>query len=92
MASPYTDGRLLEILRDLAAELGQSPTWSGLLARRDLPSPITYVNRFGSWNAALEAAGLKLNRARQVQLHAWFFLRSESLLQFHSLERLGRRR
>ena len=38
MAS-YTDERLLEILRDLAAKLGRSPLIRELFARRDLPSP-----------------------------------------------------
>jgi hypothetical protein len=59
MPSPYTDQQLLDILRDLAAELGRSPTVQELLARPGLPSHSTYFNRFASWNAALEAAGLE---------------------------------
>ena len=62
MALDYTDERLLEILRDLAAELGRSPTQHELKARRDLPALNAYINRFGSWNAALEAAGLATYR------------------------------
>ncbi len=64
MASPYTDERLIEILRNLANELGRPPTAQELRARRDLPAPITYLNHFGGWNAALETAGLEPNRWR----------------------------
>jgi len=64
MASPYTDADLLDILRNLAAELGRPPTAQELRARRDLPALITYLNHFGSWNAALETAGLEPNRWR----------------------------
>ncbi len=55
----YTDDQLLDILRDLAAELDRPPTQLELAARRDLPAPIAYYGHFGSWNAALEAAGLE---------------------------------
>jgi len=58
----YTDEQLLAVLRDLAAELGRTPSTNDLLARRDLPSPTAYVGHFGSWNAALEAAGLEPNQ------------------------------
>ncbi len=65
MASPYSNERLIEILRNLAAELGRPPTAQELRARRDLPAPITYLRHFGGWNRALEAAGLKPNRRRR---------------------------
>ena len=55
----YTDEQLLQILRNLAAKLGQSPTQRELKARRDLPDPTTYHRRFETWNAALKTAGLK---------------------------------
>ena len=57
----YTDEQLLQTLRDLAAELGRSPTINDLQRRRDLPLRNTYIKRFKSWKAALEAAGLKPN-------------------------------
>ncbi|MGD9099390.1 MAG: hypothetical protein PVF45_02840 [Anaerolineae bacterium] len=63
----HTDEQLLQILRDLAAELGRSPTQRELQARDDLPLLSVYCRHFGGWNAALEAAGLKLNRAKTVQ-------------------------
>jgi uncharacterized protein YejL (UPF0352 family) len=59
MAARYSDQQLLAILRDLAADLGRSPTIQELLARPGLPAPRTYANHFGNWNAALEAAGLE---------------------------------
>jgi len=62
LAAPYTDKQLLQALCDLAAELSRPPTARELAARRDLPTSPTYLSRFGSWNAALEAAGLKPNR------------------------------
>jgi hypothetical protein len=58
----YSDEYLLDALRALAAELGRSPTSNEMLARPDLPASGTYAHRFGSWNAALEAAGLEPRR------------------------------
>ncbi len=62
----YSDEHLLNTLRDLADELGHSPTVDEMLARPGLPAPQTYINRFGSWNAALEAAGLKTRRRTAI--------------------------
>jgi hypothetical protein len=59
MGTRYSDEQLLSILRTLAAALGRSPSVSDMHARRDLPAPRTYTYRFGSWNAALAAAGLE---------------------------------
>jgi len=69
MASPYTDERLIEILRNLAAELGRPPTGKEMLARPGLPSPSTYVCRFGSWSKAKAAAGLDPRRRRRPQIY-----------------------
>ena len=63
-APVYSDEELIKALRTLADELDRAPTVQEMLAR-DLPRPATYVNRFGSWNAALEAAGLEPNQRRQ---------------------------
>ncbi len=60
----YTDQQLLDILRDLAAELGRSPTAQEMRKRR-LPRPETCAARFGSWNAALAAAGLETRHYSQ---------------------------
>ena len=59
MASPYTDQQLLDILNDLTDELGQPPTKLEMLARPGYPSPVTYINRFGSWHAALARLRLR---------------------------------
>jgi uncharacterized protein YejL (UPF0352 family) len=64
--SAYSDEQLLQILRDLANELGRSPRAGEMQARSDLPSPITYRTHFGSWPAALEAAGLEPYRRSPV--------------------------
>ncbi len=76
MASPYTNKFLLRVLRDLADELGRTPTYRELLNRRGLPSPSIYHKRFGSWNKALEAAGLEPKRRRRPPAYT-----DEQLLQ-----------
>ena len=53
---------MIELLQKRAKELGRTPTWYDMQNRRgDMPSLRTYVRYFGSWNNALETAGLKLN-------------------------------
>ncbi len=70
MASPYTDEQLLNILRDLADELGRAPTTREIVARPSLPCPNTYANRFGSWRAALACLGLRPPRERNTRYAA----------------------
>ena len=55
----YTDQQLLDILSDLADELGRPPTKVEMLARPGRPSPVTYINHFGSWRAALAQLRLR---------------------------------
>jgi hypothetical protein len=55
----YESEELLEVLRELARELGHTPSISELQARKDLPSPYTIRDRFGRWNEALRMAGLE---------------------------------
>jgi hypothetical protein len=54
----YSCDELLDGLRELARELGRAPTGREMSAREDLPHASTYWKRFGSWNAAVRAAGL----------------------------------
>jgi hypothetical protein len=54
----YESEQLLQILRELADELGHTPTTAELQAREDLPSSYTYRDRFGRWTEALRRAGL----------------------------------
>jgi hypothetical protein len=59
---PYRRSELIEKLQALALRLGHTPAEDEANAAPDCPCHQTYVNRFGSWNAALSAAGLPLNR------------------------------
>jgi hypothetical protein len=58
----YGKDRLIAELRGLAAQLGHTPTRAEADAAPGFPCYKTYVRHFGGWNAALEAAGLALNR------------------------------
>jgi hypothetical protein len=60
---PQTRNHLIERLQDLAARLGHTPSHREVDADDDSPCRVTYVRRFGSWQAALEAAGLPPNRS-----------------------------
>jgi len=57
----YTEEELLEKLREIAEEEGETPTQKMLINREDAPSPATYHNRFDSLTKAQEKAGLKPN-------------------------------
>jgi hypothetical protein len=54
----YGRDELLDVLRDLDRVLGHAPSQAELKEQEGLPHPSTYKYRFGSWNKALEAAGL----------------------------------
>ena len=61
-----TDEELLEDLRRIAKLLGKKT-----LGKRDYPkkghfSETTYRTRFGSWNKALEKAGLQVGKMRLI--------------------------
>jgi hypothetical protein len=58
----YSEEELLAALQELAADIGQTPSVNDLHSRDDLPSRSTYRDRFGSWNDALQAAGLDPNQ------------------------------
>lgn len=55
-----TDEEYLEDLRDFADELGKTPTRTEM-NEQGPHSSTPYYNRWGSWNDALEAAGLDPN-------------------------------
>lgn len=67
MAPKYTDEELLEGLRVLAGEVDGSPT-EAQMDERGPASAATYKRRFGSWNEALRAAGLAVNRERDISV------------------------
>jgi hypothetical protein len=58
----YSDEELLATLRDLADELGHTPTVEDVNSHPDLPHRWTFADRFGSFSAALEAAGFEPNQ------------------------------
>jgi len=56
-----SDEQLIEDLQQFAEELGKTPTYAEM--RSNGPwSAYTYQRHFGSWNKALEAADLKINK------------------------------
>jgi len=57
----HSDEKLLNTLRDLANGVENPPTPSELNQKSD-HSHNTYQDRFGSWNNAIQAAGLKIRR------------------------------
>lgn len=57
----YSDKKLLRILKAEAINLNRTPTSTHFQNSKDLPSPIVYMNRWGSWNNAIRAAGLEPN-------------------------------
>ncbi len=83
MRRRYADGEILAELRGCAERLGRSPTMREFQA--DVGTrmhPHTVVERFGSWNEAKRAAGLRPRR---------FATRTELLAELRSLgDELGR--
>ena len=57
----YSQQWMIEKLHELTARLGRSPTQVEATTAPDIPSHVTYVKRFGSWTAALRAAGLPVD-------------------------------
>ena len=74
----YSDEELIQALQDKAKELGRTPRLLDIVNGSGGPSPITYRQRFGSWNNALSAAGLELNT---VQRHLSSSFSKEELIQ-----------
>ena len=64
-ADQITDGELLTAIERLAAEVDGSPTFQSM-DDRGAYAARTYVNRFGSWNAAVEAAGFEPRSSGRV--------------------------
>lgn len=74
----YSDKELLNLLEDVAEELGRSPTAEDLSRHPDAPRSGTYSRRFGSFNEAKEEAGLETTPSAdevtwsQSKLREWF--------------------
>lgn len=54
----YSETDLIETLQRLADELGRPPRVTDIDSHPEVATHSTYINRFGSWNAALAAADL----------------------------------
>lgn len=69
----WTPDRIIVVLRTLADTLGRPPTMADLQARprSSWPSPSRVRIVFGSWNAALTAAGLPLNATGHPRRQVW---------------------
>lgn len=63
---PLTDEDCVELIQDLADELGRTPTHSDVNDRDDFPHVWTFQDRFGSWSSALEAAGFDANPGTRI--------------------------
>lgn len=57
----YTREQLLFFLKEHYSRNKKSPTVKNINKNKRYPSATTYESRFGSWNNALKAAGLKVN-------------------------------
>lgn len=57
----YTEEYLLEVLRRETRKLGKTPSAKYFALSSILPSPSCYIYRWGSWNNAILAAGLRPN-------------------------------
>jgi hypothetical protein len=61
-APTITEEELFNELQRLADELGKTPTFNDLNDHGEY-SGATYIRRFGSWNAAIDAAGFEPNES-----------------------------
>lgn len=59
----YTEKQLVEMLRKKARELGYTPRITDMGSDNMMPPHTAFQRFFGSWNKAIEAAGLEKNRA-----------------------------
>lgn len=57
---------LIAILQDESKKLGKTPSISDFRSNPNLPSVDAFKAVFGSWNAAIEAAGLSVNQGHKI--------------------------
>lgn len=65
---PMEKSELVNHLIELSDELGETPGYHDMRKHGDY-YPSIYEDRFGSWNKALEAAGLQINREGSGKWH-----------------------
>lgn len=61
----YTDEFLIMKLKEYAASIKKTPTHAEFEKDSSVPSAKSYTKRFGTWNNAIELAGLKSNAIRK---------------------------
>ncbi len=61
MRKKYTREQLIFFMKKLAKRLRSPPRAADMDKDKKMPSSSTYMKRFGSWNSALETAGLQAN-------------------------------
>lgn len=82
-----SDEEILTGLKNLALQLGRTPTTNDVTAASKLgkcASSRTFYLRFGSYNAAVEAAGLVANSSRGIYTKK--YTRDELITQLHRLQ------
>ena len=70
----YSDEMMIQALRQAAAIVGEpmsTGAYESVQKDQTLPMWLTIVNRFGGWNAACEAAGLKVNSQHKGKAATW---------------------
>ena len=73
----YTDEYLLDIIRKEAKKLGKTPSAKHFSQSTILPSIACYLSRWGSWNNAVTAAGLKANSKNERKLDEFSLLKEK---------------
>lgn len=58
-----TKDKMLNLIREKAANLGRTPTKREVIEDKNIPDPNVYVYLFGSWKNAIISAGLTPNSA-----------------------------
>ncbi len=61
-----SDDKLIELLQRKAEQLGRTPRRREIDDDRTMPSSSLYRKHFGSWQAAVERAGLRTTRAKRT--------------------------
>ncbi len=72
--SDFTEASILAVLRDVAAALGEplsADSYDEVWRDYSGPSSVRIIQRFGSWNTACRAAGLRVNAGRTVYRRSW---------------------
>ena len=70
----YSEQDILQALRAAAEELGEPLSADRYDARQALqggPTSVRIIQRFGTWNAACESAGLRVNPSRAGYTRRW---------------------